>query len=106
MLLGHKPHHFHVAKIRTLAAQCLGEEKTRRLLQIKRCRVKLDELEIGDLCARTIRHGHTITGRNAGICCIDVELTHSSSGEQYRGSVNRAMNAILVDNCHSANAAV
>ena len=51
-----------VQQLRALAAQRFGKQEPRRAFHVQRGGVELHELDVADLRAGAVRHGHAVAG--------------------------------------------
>jgi hypothetical protein len=106
MVLGHEARHLHVAEVCAFPTKRFGQQKSRSFFQIECRGMKLDELQVRNLCTSPVSHGDAVSCRNAWIGRVGVKLTHSAGGQQNRGCMDRCVLTVLIDHGHGADTPV
>ena len=70
-----------IAQVSAFAAQRLRKQKARRALQIKSCRMELNELHVADLGAGPECHRDAIARSDAGVGGVGIDLAHAAGGQ-------------------------
>ncbi len=68
-----------------LTAQCLRQQEPRGTRHIERSRMKLNELEISDVCTCLERHRNPIARGNRGVRRLAIDLTCATGCDQRAG---------------------
>src|SRR5712691_6437764 len=74
VVLRHEAVHLQVAQVRAFAAQCLGKQKTRGLLQIERRGMKLNKFHVADFSSGMESHRNPIASSDGRVRGNEVEL--------------------------------
>jgi hypothetical protein len=102
----HEPFPRAVDETRTFPSQRFGQQKAWMSRHVERCRVELDELEIGDACAGEKRHRHTVAGGDGRIGSLAEHLSGAAGRKEHRGRTRRSHRSIILEKPGTHAAAV
>ena len=95
-----------VDQARAFAAKRLGNQKTRRALQVEGGWMELDELEIGNPGTGMIRERDAIAGGHRGVGRLAEHLARPAGGEQRGAGAELLTLPGSIEECHSRDRAV
>ncbi len=106
VVLRHEAAEIRIAQISAFAAQRLGEQKARRVFQIKSCRMELNEFHVADFGARPKGHGNAIARSDPGVRGIGIDLAHAAGGQHDGCRPDLFLFTVLVQQMNADDAAV